>query len=84
MTQSKTDTDTESESESEHSGPDRRAVRSALRRTIRASKGNPEWDDVVAATTATVDAPARVVRDELEACEREGFVRKTDDGVTLA
>jgi hypothetical protein len=82
MTQSKTDTDTESESE--HSGPDRRAVRSALRRTIRASKGSPEWDDVVAATTATVDAPARVVRDELEACEREGFVRETDDGVTLA
>jgi hypothetical protein len=65
-------------SDSDTHNIDRPTVRRTVRKVVR---GSPvDVADVVERTAVTLDCPEHIVRDELDALEREGFVYLVGDG----
>lgn len=61
-------------SETQDTDTDRIAIRKAIRETIRASDDPPTRNAVLDIVATTTGASADAVADELDACERHGFV----------
>jgi hypothetical protein len=53
---------------------DRTAVRRTIRETIQAAAEPPSQSDLVDTVARLAGVPETAVRDELDACERHGFV----------
>lgn len=69
-----------SESDTDTTDPDRTAIRTSIRETIRAADTPPKRGDLCALVATMTDTDAAAVAAELDELERTGFVYLVGDG----
>jgi len=69
-----------SESDTDTTDPDRTAIRTSIRETIRAADTPPTRGDLIELVATMTDTDADAVDAELDELERTGFVYLVGDG----